>query len=290
MRAQPKNVWSAMNLTAWKEKLLRVKDLPPTEAAVKEAFIAFRTALETGHLRAATCSADGTWVVHPEVKEGILLGFRLGAMVVMEGAGLSFVDKETYPARRFSESDRVRVVPGGTSVRAGAYLAPGVVVMPPAYVNVGAFVDENSLVDSHALVGSCAQIGKRVHLSAGCQVGGVIEPVGAMPVIVEDDAFVGGNTGLYEGVQVGRAAVLGSGVILNASSAVFDLVREKIYRASPHAPLRIPDGAVVIPGSRPAPGAFAAAHGLSLSTPIIVKYRDERTSAKSALEQAIRGF
>ncbi|MEW5854329.1 MAG: 2,3,4,5-tetrahydropyridine-2,6-dicarboxylate N-succinyltransferase [Myxococcota bacterium] len=279
-----------MDLQAWQELLSKVSSLPPEDARVREAFLGFRDALESGALRSASPQPDGTWKANPAVKEGILLGFRCGALVASEAGTLAFVDKDTYPVRRFSPKDRVRVVPGGSSVRSGAYVAPGVVIMPPAYVNVGAYVDEGSLVDSHALVGSCAQIGKRVHLSAGCQIGGVIEPVGAVPVVIDDDAFIGGNTGVYEGVQVGKGAVLGSGVILNASTAVYDVVKEQVYRASADQPLRIPPGAVVVPGSRPLTSAFGQRYGLSVATPIIVKYRDEKTSARAALEDAIRGF
>lgn len=280
-----------MELATWKKTLPVITQLDAQDARVREAFLMFRAALESGTLRAASPLPDGTWEVHAEVKQGILLGFRIGALVDMShGGGLSFVDKDTYPARRFTAEDRVRVVPGGSSVRAGAFVAPGVVIMPPAYINVGAYVDEGVLVDSHALVGSCAQVGKRVHVSAACQIGGVIEPVGAMPVVIGDDAFLGGNTGIYEGVQVGRGAVLGSGVVLNASSAVFDVVKEQVYRASGDQPLRIPDYAVVVPGSRPASGTFAAKNGLSVSTPIIIKYRDAKTSARAALEDAIRSF
>lgn len=279
-----------MDLAQWKTELAALAGVEATSATARDAFTRFRSALEAGTLRAASPKEGGGWQVHPEVKEGILLGFRAGALVPMgSGSGLSFVDKDTYPARSFVPADRVRVVPGGSSVRSGAYVAPGVVVMPPAYVNVGAYVDEGALVDSHALVGSCAQVGKRVHLSAACQVGGVIEPVGALPVVVEDDAFVGGNTGLYEGVQVGARAVIGSGVVINASSVVFDVVREAVLRARDGV-LRIPEDAVVVPGSRPAQGAFSQRHGLHISTLLIVKYRDAKTSARAALEDAIRGF
>lgn len=278
-----------MELAQWRETLAGVNELDAADPRVSQAFAQFRAALEDGSLRAASRNADGTWTVHPEVKHGILLGFRVGRLVAEASGALTFVDKDTYPVRRFSVDDRVRVVPGGTAVRAGAYVAPGVVIMPPAYVNVGAYVDDSSLVDSHALVGSCAQVGKRVHLSAGCQVGGVIEPVGALPVIIEDDAFLGGNTGVYEGVQVGQAAVIGSGVVLNASSVVFDLAAQDVLRARDGV-LRIPPRAVVVPGSRPAKGAFAQRHGLHMSTPLIVKYRDEKTSARAALEDVIRTF
>jgi 2,3,4,5-tetrahydropyridine-2-carboxylate N-succinyltransferase len=254
----------------------------------RAAFEAFRAELEAGRVRAAEPGPDG-WRVNAWVKQGILLGFRLGRVEDLERAGpLSFRDKDTFPPRRFGAGDGVRVVPGGTAVRAGAYVAPGVVIMPPAYVNVGAYVDEGTMVDSHALVGSCAQIGKRVHLSAAAQVGGVLEPVGALPVIVEDEVLIGGNCGVYEGTQVGRRAVLGSGVILTRSITVYDLPRGVVHRASGERPLRIPEGAVVVPGSRRLTGAFAERHGLALATPVIVKYRDDKTDAATALEEALR--
>jgi 2,3,4,5-tetrahydropyridine-2-carboxylate N-succinyltransferase len=257
-------------------------------AEAREAFEEFRRGLESGEVRAAEPAADG-WRVNAWVKKGILVGFRLGRVVAYDGPSvLGFVDKDTFPVRRFVDEDQVRIVPGGTAVRAGAYLAPGVVVIPPAYVNVGAWVGEGSMVDSHALVGSCAQIGRRVHLSAAAQIGGVLEPVGAMPVIVEDEALIGGNCGVYEGTIVGRRAVLGSGVILTGSVTVYDLPRQTTYRRGPAGPLRIPEGAVVVPGSRRVDGAFAEKHGLSLYTPVIVKYRDEKTDAAAALEDALR--
>jgi len=263
----------------------------PSEALGKEArtaFAHFLAALEKGELRAASPGPDG-WVVNAWVKRGILLGFRLGRIVEFPAAGpLCFLDKDTFPARRLSLEHGVRVVPGGSAVRAGAYVAPGVVVMPPAYVNVGAWVGEGTMVDSHALVGSCAQVGRRVHLSAGAMLGGVLEPVGALPVIVEDEVLVGGNCGVYEGTIVGRRAVLGSGVLLTGSVTVYDLVRRTTYRRTPEQPLRIPEGAVVVPGSRRIEDPFAEQHGLSLATPVIVKYRDERTDAAAALEQALR--
>jgi 2,3,4,5-tetrahydropyridine-2-carboxylate N-succinyltransferase len=222
------------------------------------------------------------------VKKGILFGFKLGRLVELGDAALPFVDKDTYPVRGFSPSDRVRIVPGGSSVRRGAHLAPSVTLMPPAYVNVGAFVDEGTMVDSHALVGSCAQVGKRVHLSAAAQIGGVLEPVGAVPVVIEDDAFVGGNVGVYEGTLVRTRAVLAAGVILTRSTKVFDLVNEKELVASGDAPLEIPAGAVVVPGSRPASGAWAQKLGLHVAAPMIVKYRDEKTDAKASLESVLR--
>jgi len=253
----------------------------------RATFEALRDGLEKGTVRAAEPFAGG-WRVNGWVKKGILLGFRLGKVVAMEPAGpLRFFDKDTYPPRQ-AVPEGVRIVPGGSAVRAGAYLGPGVVVMPPAYVNVGAYVDEGTMVDSHALVGSCAQVGKRVHLSAGAMLGGVLEPVGALPVIVEDEVLVGGNCGVYEGTIVGRRAVLGSGVILTGSVTVYDLPRQTTHRRTAERPLRIPEAAVVVPGSRRATDAFAERYGLSLYTPVIVKYRDEKTDAATALEEALR--
>jgi 2,3,4,5-tetrahydropyridine-2-carboxylate N-succinyltransferase len=263
----------------------------PAESLGEEAravFEGFRAGLEAGTIRAAEPGPDG-WRVNGWVKRGILLGFRLGRMVELPPAGpLRFFDKDTFPPQGLSVERGVRVVPGGSAVRSGAYVAPGVVVMPPAYVNVGAFVDEGTMIDSHALVGSCAQVGKRVHLSAGAMLGGVLEPVGALPVIVEDDVLVGGNCGVYEGTIVGRRAVLGTGVLLTGSVGVYDLVRKTTHRRGPEGPLRIPEGAVVVPGARRLEGPFAERHGLSLATPVIVKYRDEKTDAATALEEALR--
>jgi 2,3,4,5-tetrahydropyridine-2,6-dicarboxylate N-succinyltransferase len=263
----------------------------PAASLGEEARAAFEellAALEAGRVRAAEPGPDG-WRVNGWVKQGILVGFRLGRVVEMDAAGpLRFFDKDTFPPRRLTLADGVRVVPGGSAVRSGAYLGSGVVVMPPAYVNVGAYVGEGTMVDSHALVGSCAQVGRRVHLSAGAMLGGVLEPVGALPVIVEDDVLVGGNCGVYEGTVVGRRAVLGSGVLLTGSVTVYDIPRGTTYRRSATEPLRIPEGAVVVPGSRPASGAFAERHGLALATPVIVKYRDEKTDASAALEDALR--
>jgi 2,3,4,5-tetrahydropyridine-2-carboxylate N-succinyltransferase len=263
----------------------------PAQALGEEAraaFDALRAALERGEVRAAEPGEDG-WRVNHWVKQGILLGFRMGRVVEAAPAGpLSFVDKETFPPRRFAAGDGVRVVPGGSAVRAGAYVASGVVIMPPAYVNVGAWVDEGSMIDSHALVGSCAQVGKRVHLSAGAMLGGVLEPVGALPVIVEDDALIGGNCGVYEGTIVGRRAVLAAGVVLTGAVPVYDVVRKAIYRRTPEAPLRIPEGAVVVPGARRLADPFGERHGLSLAAALVVKYRDARTDAATALEEALR--
>ncbi len=255
------------------------------------AFFELRGALEAGTLRSA--EPDTTqplgWRVNAWVKRGILLGFRLGQMVEMGCKdGFGFVDKATYPARRFSTADGVRVVPGGSSVRSGAYLSKGVVVMPPAYVNVGAYVDEGTMVDSHALVGSCAQIGKRVHLSAAAQIGGVLEPVNATPVIIEDDALVGGNTGVYEGTIVRKRAVLAAGTVLTRGTPIFDLVKGEVYRATAESPLIVPEGAVVVPGSRQVTSGKGAEWGLSVATPVIVKYRDEKTDLSLALEDLLR--
>ena len=239
-------------------------------------------ALETGTIRAAERQEDGTWQANTWVKQAILCGFRRTNLVEMEGPGFPMFDKTAYPPRHFGLEDAVRLVPGGSAVRRGAHIARSVVLMPPAYVNVGAFVDEGTMVDSHALVGSCAQIGKRVHLSAAAQIGGVLEPAGARPVIVEDDAFVGGLVGLFEGIVVRRRAVLASGVVITGSTVIYDLVHGRELRQE------VPEGAVVVPGSRPASGDYAKAHGLQLSAPCIVKYRDEKTDAATALEQALR--
>ncbi len=261
------------------------------EAQALSAFIELRRGLESGSFRAAepdTTQPTG-WRVNAWVKRGILLGFRLGQLAASGGGGgLTFIDKDTYPARQFGAESGVRVVPGGSSVRAGAYLARGVVVMPPAYVNVGAYVDEGTMVDSHALVGSCAQIGRRVHLSAAAQIGGVLEPVNASPVIVEDDVLVGGNTGVYEGTIVRKRAVLAAGTVLTRGTPVYDLVRGEILKATEATPLTIPEGAVVVPGSRAVSKGKGAEWGLSLYTPIIVKYRDEKTELSLELEELLR--
>jgi len=255
------------------------------------AFLELRYALEAGKLRAAEpdASAPTGWRVNAWVKRGILLGFRIGALTQMSGDGaLSFLDKATYPARRFVPEDGVRIVPGGSSVRSGAYVARGVVMMPPAYINVGAYVDEGTMVDSHALVGSCAQIGRRVHLSAGAQIGGVLEPVNASPVVIEDDVLVGGNTGVYEGTIVRRGAVLAAGTILTRGTPVYDLVNATTLKATPATPLIIPEGAVVVPGSRAVTGGYGKEMGLSVYTPVIVKYRDEKTDLSTTLEELLR--
>ncbi len=249
----------------------------------------FLAELEKGSVRAAVRDPDGVWQVQAWVKEGILAAFRFGILSEFASGALSFVDKDTIPARRFKAQDGVRIVPGGSSIRRGTFIAKGVVMMPPAFVNVGAYVDEDTMIDSHALVGSCAQIGKRVHLSAAAQIGGVLEPVGNIPVIIEDDVVVGGNCGIYEGTVVRGRAVIGAGVVLTGSTPVYDLVRGQIYRRTADRPLEIPYGAVVVPGSRPIQGAFAEEHSLQITTPMIVKYRDEKTDASTALEEALRG-
>jgi 2,3,4,5-tetrahydropyridine-2,6-dicarboxylate N-succinyltransferase len=248
-------------------------------------------ALRSGALRSAE-RRNGTWCVNIEVKQVILWAFKAGLLVDFppgDANGLfSYTDKNTLPVQRFDATSGRRVVPGGSSVRDGSYVARGVIIMPPSYINVGAYVDEDTMIDSHALVGSCAQIGKRVHVSAAVQIGGVLEPSGAMPVIIEDDVMIGGNAGIYEGTIVRERCVIGTGVILNASTPVFDLVHETIYRRSQDGPMEIPAGAVVVQGSRPAKGPFAETNGLHLYTPVIVKYRDEKTDAATALEEALR--
>jgi len=260
------------------------------DAAAMVAFVRLREAIEHGEVRAAEPdpAAPTGWRVNAWVKQGILLGFRLGALEEMPSAGLSFVDKHTYPVRRFGAGDGVRIVPGGSSIRAGAYVARGVVCMPPMYINAGAYVDEGTMVDSHALVGSCAQIGKRVHLSAAAQIGGVLEPVNASPVVIEDDVLVGGNTGVYEGTTVRKGAVLAAGTILTRGTPVFDLVSGEVLRASTELPLIIPENAVVVPGARAVTKGKGQEWGLSLYAAVIVKYRDEKTDLSATLEDLLR--
>ena len=255
----------------------------------RQTFLKFREQLTQGTIRAAE-KINGQWRVNTWVKQGILLGFRLGELSKMgaDTDALSFVDKDTFPARHFALADRVRVVPGGSSVREGAYVAPSVICMPPMFINVGAYVDEGTMVDSHALVGSCAQMGKRVHLSAAAQIGGVLEPVNAAPVIIEDDVLVGGNCGVYEGTLVRARAVLGAGTILTRSTPLYDLVRGQVYRATDEKPLEVPENAVVVPGSRAVKKGQASEWNLSLYTPVIVKYRDEKTDQRIELEEWLR--
>lgn len=244
--------------------------------------------LNRGLVRAASKMTDGSWEAHAWVKRGILLGFRLGQLTDMSGGALHFYDKDTYPLKPTSVEDGIRIVPGGSSIRTGAYVAPGVVCMPPMYVNVGAYVDEGTMIDSHALVGSCAQIGRNVHLSAAAQIGGVLEPVGAMPVVIEDDVFVGGGCGIYEGCIVRRGAVLAPGVTLTGSTRIYDVVRDRIIECTRGGSLEVPESAVIVPGSRRVDSSFADQHGLALYAPVIVKYRDERTDASTSLEEALR--
>jgi 2,3,4,5-tetrahydropyridine-2-carboxylate N-succinyltransferase len=259
-----------------------------SDPQARTVFLEFRQALTEGKIRAAEKSGD-RWSVNTWVKRGILLGFRLGELTEMsDGSVLSFVDKDTFPARQFHVTDRVRLVPGGSSVRVGAYVAPSVICMPPMFINVGAYVDEGTMVDSHALVGSCAQVGKRVHLSAGAQIGGVLEPINAEPVVIEDDVLVGGNCGVYEGTWVRARAVLGAGTILTRSTPLYDTVRGEVYRATPDAPLQVPENAVVVPGSRAVSKGKGAEWNLSLYTPVIVKYRDEKTDRGIELEDLLR--
>ncbi len=259
-------------------------------AIALEIFLQFRDALTQGKVRAAEPDPNSPtgWRVNAWVKQGILLGFRLGHLESMGGHDLSFVDKSTFPARNFSPADGVRIVAGGSAVRQGAYLAPGVICAPPMYVNTGAYVDEGSMVDSHALIGSCAQIGRRVHVSAAAQIGGVLEPINASPVIIEDDVLIGGNCGIYEGTVVRNRAVLAPGTILTRATPLYDLVNDIIIRSSADLPLVVPPEAVVVPGSRALQRGKAAEWGLSLYAPVIVKYRDDKTSLSTALEDLLR--
>ena len=252
-------------------------------------------ALEAGSVRAAAKDrVTGEWRAVPWVKRGILLGFRVGGMIDMsirsstDDIALSFFDKDTYPPRPLTLADGIRIVPGGSSIRRGAYVASGVVCMPPMYINVGAYIGSGTMIDSHALVGSCAQVGERVHLSAAAQLGGVLEPVNASPVVVEDDVVVGGNCGIYEGTVVRRRAVIGAGVVLTRGTPVYDLERQTVHRAENGKPLVIPENAVVVPGARAVKDDWGQSQGLSLQTPVIVKYRDEKTDAATALESWLR--
>lgn len=259
-------------------------------AADRTIYEEFKIALRTGEIRSAEKDSLGNWNANAWVKQGILLGFRMGKMVEMskETETLQFFDKDTFPLRPMTLADGVRIVMGGSAVRDGSYVAPSVVVVPPAYINVGSYVDEGTMVDSHALVGSCAQIGKRVHLSAAAQIGGVLEPVNATPVIIEDDVLVGGNTGVYEGTIVREGAVLASGVILTRSTPVFDLPNQRVIKSIDGGSLEIPAGAVVVQGSRAVTNEFGRENGLSIYCPIIVKYRDDKTDASTKLEDYLR--
>ena len=256
----------------------------------REVYEQFKAALRRGEIRSAERDADGRWRTNTWVKQGILLGFRMGKMVEMSKPTetLQFFDKDTFPLRPMTLDDGVRIVMGGSAVRDGSYVAPSVVIVPPAYINVGAYVDEGTMVDSHALVGSCAQIGKRVHLSAAAQIGGVLEPAGALPVIIEDEVLVGGNTGVYEGTIVRERAVLASGVILTRATPLFDLPNGRVIKSESDKPLEVPAGAVVVQGSRQISSGFGKENGLSIYCPIIVKYRDEKTDASTKLEYYLR--
>lgn len=257
-----------------------------------QLFREFKAALNRGEIRAAEPdpSAPSGWRANAWVKKGILLGFRMGSIVDMsiDPVRQPFIDKSTYPIRSLTAADGVRIVPGGSSIRDGSFVARGVVCMPPMFINVGAYVGENSMIDSHALVGSCAQVGRNCHISAGAQIGGVLEPVGALPVVLEDDVLMGGNSGVYEGTVVKRRAVLGTGTILNRSIPVYDLVRDTIYTASDSGPLVIPEEAIVVPGSRAITSSSGAKWGLSLQAAVIVKYRDAKTDARVQLEDLLR--
>lgn len=269
-------------------------DFPPAQYTEdhRRTFEAFKAALNRGKVRAAepdTASKTG-WRVNLWVKKGILLGFRMGKVVDMsvDRERQPFFDKDTYPVKAVNLANQLRIVPGGSSIRDGAYVGRSVTCMPPMFINAGAYVDNGTMVDSHALIGSCAQVGRNCHISAGAQIGGVLEPIGALPVIIEDEVMVGGNCGVYEGVVVKRRAVLGSGVILNASTAVYDLVREQIYTATDCSPVTIPEEAVVVPGARAILHPAGQRWNLSLYTPIIVKYRDARTNERVQLESLFR--
>jgi 2,3,4,5-tetrahydropyridine-2-carboxylate N-succinyltransferase len=272
----------------------QIFDNPPAQYTPEHfaLFARFKEALNAGAIRAAEPDTEqlSGWRVNGWVKKGILIGFRMGSIVDMsiDGARQPFLDKSTYPVHRFGAADGVRIVPGGSSIRDGSYVGKGVVCMPPMYVNAGAYVGEGTMIDSHALVGSCAQIGRNCHISAASQIGGVLEPVGALPVIIEDNVLVGGNCGVYEGTVVRTQAVLGTGTILNRSTPVYDLVRGQIYRATDDEPLVIPEGAVVIAGSRAVSIGPGRDWGISIYTPVIAKYRDDKTGAKVQLEDLLR--
>lgn len=273
-----------------REKIEQLLEKSEFDAGDREVFNDFKTELRTGGIRAAERDENGTWQTNAWVKRGILLGFKMGEMVTMSMSGetLQFFDKNTYPLRPMNLDDKIRIVPGGSAIRDGSFVGENVVLMPPCYVNVGAYVGEGTMIDSHALVGSCAQVGKRVHISAAAQIGGVLEPVNANPVIIEDDCLIGGNTGVYEGVIVREKSVLASGVILTRSTPLFDLVRGEVYKADGDKPLEVPKGAVVVQGSRAVTSGFGKENGLSIYAPIIVKYRDERTDAATKLEDYLR--
>ena len=253
-------------------------------------FDEFKAALNAGRVRAAEpdSTSPSGWRVNGWVKKGILLGFRIGQVVSMPPSDLQFRDKHTYPLKQLPNGQNIRMVPGGSSIRDGCYIGKNVTCMPPMYINVGAYVDDGTMIDSHALVGSCAQVGKHVHISAAAQIGGVLEPIGALPVIIADEVLVGGNCGVYEGAMVGKGAVLAAGTILTGSTPVYDLVRDAVYRREGNQPLRIPEGAVVVPGARAVTKGRGEELGISLYTPVIIKYRDEKTDQAVRLEELLR--
>ena len=284
---------SSVNLATLAAGVDRLFALPAgTRAPVETSAVIehLLESLEQGTVRSAVRDDQGVWHAVPWVKRGILVAFRFGVLADLSGGAspFSFVDKDTIPPRRFKLDQNVRIVPGGSTIRRGAFVAPGVVCMPPMFVNVGAYIGAGTMIDSHALVGSCAQIGERCHVSAAAQIGGVLEPVNASPVIIEDDVIVGGNTGVYEGTVVRSKAVLAAGVVLTRGTPVYDLVREQVYRATADSALEIPSGAVVVPGARAVKSGWAAEQGLSVQTPMIVKYRDEKTDLATALESWLR--
>lgn len=271
------------------EKFFESTNLPAKDKT--KALVAFKEMiklLNKGEVRSAE-KTNGTWQANAWVKKGILLGFRLGVLKDMSiNNDFRFFDKHILPLKHIKIKDNVRIVPGGSSIRNGCYVGSGVICMPPMYINIGAYVDDNTLIDSHALVGSCAQLGKRIHLSAGAQIGGVLEPINSVPVIIEDDVMVGGNTGIYEGTIVSRRAVIGAGCVITGSTPVYDSVKGKIYRKTKDGPLVIPEGAVVVAGSRPLKNQFGIDNSISVYTPVIIKYRDEKTDASTALEESLR--
>lgn len=272
------------------QKIEELYNLPASELNSKSRaiFEEFKSKINSGKIRAAEKIGD-SWKVNFWVKKGILIGFRLGKLVDLSiNDNFRFIDKDTFPLKKITLKDRIRQVPGGSSIRDGAFVGKNVTLMPPMYINVGAYVGEGTMIDSHALVGSCAQIGKRVHVSAAAQIGGVLEPIGAMPVIIEDDVFVGGNTGIYEGVIIKNRAVIASGVILTGSTKVYDLVNETVISSTKESPLVIPENAVVVSGSRPVSSDFAKSNGIQIYTPVIIKYRDYKTDASTVLEDSLR--
>jgi len=282
----------AEGLEAWIDRFFALSSDELTGEVRNEALAVFgdlKAGLNQGAIRAASRDANGAWQVHQWVKRGILLGFRLGGLTDYSiNQNFRFFDKETYPTKELRMDDGVRVVPGGTTVRDGCFLGRGVTIMPPAYINTGTYVGEGTMIDSHALIGSCAQIGKRCHISAAAQIGGVLEPVGALPVIVEDEVLVGGNCGIYEGTIIRERAVIAAGVTLTGSMPLFDAVRGEVWRRTSEHPLEVPAGAVVVPGSRAVASGPGAAMGLSVYAPIIIKYRDEKTAASAQLEDFLR--